>query len=119
MYGVIDACCTLCCLEDEDIAHILIRCPSLSAVRTTYINELKKCFQSLLGPDEWTRRIKDSNKIVKLIMDCRKLVPGVLPNNTEILNIIESKTRLVLQATSEKVILMQCQQRGFQYWYGC
>ena len=95
MDGVTDACCPLCCLEDEDIVHMLIRCPALSAVRTTYINELKQCIQSLLGPGEWTRRIKDSNTLVQLTVDYRKLVPNVLPNNSEILNVIENKTRLL------------------------
>ena len=41
MDGVIDACCSLCCLEDEDTVRMLIRYPALSAVRTTFINELK------------------------------------------------------------------------------
>ena len=95
MDGVIDACCPLCCLENEDIVHMVIRWPALNAVRTTYINELKQCIQSLLGPGEWTRRIKDSNTLVQLIVDCRKLVPNVLPNNSEILNVIENKTRLL------------------------
>ena len=95
MDGVIDACCPLCCLEDEYIVHMLIRCPALSAVRTTYINERKQCIQSLLGPGEWTRRIKDSNTLVQLTVDCRKLIPNVLPNNSEILNVIENKRRLL------------------------
>ena len=95
MDGVIDACCPLCCLEEEDIVHMLIRCPALSAVRTTYMNELKQCIQSSLGPGEWTRRIKDSNTVVQLIVDCHKLVPDVLPDKSEILNIIENKTRLL------------------------
>lgn len=95
MDGVFDACCPLCCLEDEDIVHMLTRCPALSTVRTTYINELKQCIQSTLGSGEWARRIRDSNTLVQLIVDCRKLVPDVLPNNTEMLNVIESKTRLL------------------------
>ena len=33
--------------------------------------------------------------IVQLIVDCRKLVPDVLPDNSETLNIIENKTRLL------------------------
>ena len=74
---------------------MLIRCPALSAVRTTYMNELKQCIQSSLGPGEWTRRIKDSNTVVQLIVDCRKLVPDVLPDKSEILNIIENKSRLL------------------------
>ena len=54
MDGVIDACCPLCCLEEEVIVHMLIRCPALSSMRTTYMNELKQCIQSSLGPGEWT-----------------------------------------------------------------
>ena len=95
MDGVIDACCPLCCLEKEDIVYMLIPCPALSAVRTTYMNELKQFIQSSLGPGEWTRRIKDGNTVVQLIVDFRKLVPDVLPDNSEILNIIENKTRLL------------------------
>ena len=94
MDGVINACCPLCCLEEEDIVHMLNRYPAPSAVRTTYMNELKQCIQSSLGPGEWTRRIKDSNTVVQLIVDCHKLVPDVHPDNSEILNIIENKTRL-------------------------
>ena len=41
MDGVTDACCPLCCQEDEDIVHMLIHCPSLSVVCTAYINDLK------------------------------------------------------------------------------
>ena len=95
MDGVIDGCCPLCCLEDEDMVHMLRCWPALSAVRTTYINELKQCIQSLLGPGKWTRRIKDSNTLVQLIVDCRKLIPNVLPNNSEIPKVIENKTRLL------------------------
>ena len=48
MDGVTDACCPLCCQEDEDIVHMLIHCLSLSVVRTAYINELNRFIQSWL-----------------------------------------------------------------------
>ena len=95
MDGVTDACCPLCYLEDEDIVHMLIRCPALNEVRITCINELKKCIQTWLGTGEWTRRIRNTNTLVQLIVDCRKLVPDVLPDTTEMLNVIESKSRLL------------------------
>ena len=95
MDGVTDACCPLCCLEDEYIVHILILCPALREVHITYINKLKKCIQSWLGTSEWTRRIRNTNTLVQLIVDCGKLVPDILPNKTEILNIIECKSRLL------------------------
>ena len=85
---------------------MLIRCPALSVVRTTYINELKQCIKFLLEPGEWTGHICNLNNLVKLIVDCHKLIPDVLSCNIEMLNIIENKARFVVQATSEKVILV-------------
>ena len=64
MDGVTDACCPLCYLEDEDIVHMLIRCPALNEVRITCINELKKCIQTWLGTGEWTRRIRNTYTFV-------------------------------------------------------
>ena len=49
--------------------------------------------------------IRNTNTLVQLIVDCRKLVPDVLPDTTEMLNVIESKSRLMLQITPEEVIL--------------
>ena len=42
MDGVTDACCPLCYLEDEDIVHMLIRCPSLNEVRITNSRNVSK-----------------------------------------------------------------------------
>ena len=50
MNRVVDASCPSCYLEDEDIVHMLIRCPALSEFRTTYMGELKQCIQASLGP---------------------------------------------------------------------
>ena len=95
MEGTVDACCPLSYIEDEDLVHMLTRCPALNIVRTRYINELKQCINSTLGPGEWARRITDSETLVQLIVDCRKLAPDILPNNTEFLDVIETKTRLL------------------------
>ena len=39
--------------------------------------------------------IRNTSTLIQVIVACRKLVPDVLPNNTEILNIIESKSRIL------------------------
>ena len=88
MDGVTEACCPLCYLEDEDTVHMLICCPALNEARIKYINELKKCIQSWLGTGERTIRIRNTNTLVQLIVDCRKLVPDVLLDNAEMLNVI-------------------------------
>ena len=37
----------------------------------------------------------NTNTFAQWIVDCLKLAPGVLPNNTEILNLSEGKSRLL------------------------
>ena len=59
------------------------------------MGELKQCLQASHGPCAWSNRIKDSKTLVQLIVGCRKLVPDILTDNTELLNIIEIKTRLL------------------------
>ena len=54
------------------------------------INELKKSIQTWQSTGEWTRRIRNTNTLVQLIVDCRKLIPDVLLDTTEMLNVIES-----------------------------
>ena len=39
---VTDATCPLCYLEDEDITHVLKRCPALCEVRNLHLAEIKK-----------------------------------------------------------------------------
>ena len=59
------------------------------------MGELKQCFQASLRPCTWSNRIKDSKTLVQLIVDCRKLVPDILLDNTELLNTIKVKTKLL------------------------
>ena len=42
MDGVTDATCPMCYLEDEDITHVLTRCPALCKVRNLHLAEIKK-----------------------------------------------------------------------------
>lgn len=93
--GVVDASCPLCLIEDEDLVHMLVRCPALSETRNSYLKDIKQCVQDCLGQHAWRDRIQDANTLVQLIVDCQKLVPNIIPDNTELLKTIEVKSRLL------------------------
>ena len=73
--GAVEATCPLCRLEDEDIGHMLLRCPALRCVRKQYLAELRGCLQQHLGIHIWSENFRDRNDILQLILDCTKLVP--------------------------------------------
>ena len=41
--GVVDVCCPLCYLENEDLVHMLTRCPALSKTKIIYLNDIIPC----------------------------------------------------------------------------
>ena len=93
MDGVIGASGPLCCLENVDIVHML-----------TVVMHSVKCVlqcgrtQTVSSSLTWalSNRIKDPKTLVQLIVDCRKLVPDVLPDNTELLNTTEVLNKIVV-----------------------
>lgn len=95
MDGITDATCPLCRLEEEDIVHMLTRCPALAQVRCQYITGLKQCFQDALGPRSWSDNIRDDITLVQLILDCQKLIPTIIPDDSRLVDIIETQTRLL------------------------
>ena len=52
--GAVEATCPLCRLEDEDIGHMLLRCPALRCVRNQYLAELRGRLQQHLGIHIWS-----------------------------------------------------------------
>ena len=79
MEGVVDATCPLCYLEEENIVHIMTRCPALSETRNTYLRNIKQRLQATDSSSAWSERIKDSSTSVQMIVDCQKLVPLTIP----------------------------------------
>ena len=92
--GVTVVTCPLCCLEDENLVHMLTRCPALGSVRQRYLSDIKQCLQQTTGVEVWSKCLPGASKIVQLIIDCQKLVPVVIPDNIVLLREIEEKSRL-------------------------
>ena len=40
--GTVDATCQLCCLEEEDIYHLVTRCPALYDIRVATVEHLRQ-----------------------------------------------------------------------------
>ena len=95
MEGVVDAICPLCCLEDEDLVHMLTRCPALTETRNTYMRNIKQNLEAVVGSTAWSERIRDSSTLVQMIVDCRKLVPVTIPDNERLLCSIEVSSRIL------------------------
>ena len=91
--SVKEAMCPLCCLEDEDLEHMLLRCPTLSSIRSHHLTELKRYLQQKLGLHIWSEHFRDRNVIVQLLIDCRSLVPNIIPDKTDIILAVETHTR--------------------------
>ena len=95
MDGVADATCPLCYLEDEDLVHMLTRCPALSETRNRFVRVIKKKFQAAVGPSAWSERIRDPSTLVQLIVNCQNLVPVTIPDSEELLRSIEVDSRIL------------------------
>ena len=81
-------------VNHPDPEHMLLRCPALSAVRSQYLMELKRCLQHNLGVHIWSENFRDRNVIMQLLIDCRRLVPKIIPDKKDFIQKIESNTRL-------------------------
>ena len=67
--STVDAKCTLCCQEVEDIMHILTRCPVYQEERETCVNQMKMLIDNSSNPTVWNNHITSRAALVKLIMD--------------------------------------------------
>ena len=67
--STVDAKCTLCCQEVEDIMHILTRCPVYQEERETCVNQMKMLIDKSTNPTVWNNHITSRAALVKLIMD--------------------------------------------------
>ncbi|VDI12733.1 Hypothetical predicted protein [Mytilus galloprovincialis] len=91
--GSTDPICPLCKLEEENLLHFLTRCPSLEGVRRTFYAPLKQAVINKIGIDQWKTNFQNRETLSQLIVDCRKLVGSLLPNDNNFLNMVESISR--------------------------
>ncbi len=66
---LIQSTCQMCYIEDEDIHHMLLRCPALATARQEPLERLKRMVFSAVGQAVWERDFRDRDTLVKLIVD--------------------------------------------------
>ena len=115
--SVKEATCPLCCLEDEDLKHMLLRCPALSSVRSHHLTGMaEKIHSAYFGTSWglgraavcdcgtpwtfllpffhiWSEHFRDRKITVQLLVDCSSLIPSIIPDKTDIILAVESYTR--------------------------
>ena len=56
-------------MEDEDIAHMLLYCPSYSDQRRQSYSKIKSLVISEIGESQWKNIFNNQNSVLKLILD--------------------------------------------------
>lgn len=91
----IDPRCPMCRLEDEDLSHMLTRCPALDASRREPIGWIRNCIKRNYGNDVWNT-LANRQLLTSLIIDCGVLrTSGILPPNPDVMRNIETYSRLL------------------------
>ena len=67
--SVISAKCRCCGMEDEDIAHMLLYCPSYSDQRRQSYSKIKSMDILEMGESQWKNIFNNPNSVIKLILD--------------------------------------------------
>jgi hypothetical protein len=81
----VDATCQLCHLEDEDIVHMVTRCPALEKLRRQYIPRIKEEIRKIKGSDFLSTNDGNRQIYTKLILDSSWLQPTT-PDSTTLIN---------------------------------
>ena len=81
--------CRICGLENEDITHMLLQCPSLVAQRRQLYSNVKSLVIEDIGLNQWMKIFNNTENITQLILDCIKFVDIIRETN-------ESYNRIVL-----------------------
>ena len=68
--------CQLCHLEEEDLLHMITRCPIFHSVRKEHIGQMRKVVNEHLGEKFWFSNIKNREDVLRLTMDSSFFITG-------------------------------------------
>ena len=69
----VNSTCPLCLIEDEDVAHMLLRCSELHSVRKEPYRILKDYIVSRTCSEFWRTVFPTKDSLIKLIIDCGQI----------------------------------------------
>ena len=76
--GSVNAVCPHCCLEDEDLLHMLARCPAFYAIRSSTIHILRDIIVRNTNRNTWKTHFNDWSVILQTLI-CAEMVTKTLP----------------------------------------
>lgn len=76
--GSVNAECPHCCLEDEDMLHMLARCPAFYEIRLSTIHTLKDIIVRNTDLDTWKTHFNDWATILQTLI-CAEMITRTLP----------------------------------------
>ena len=89
----LDPTCPLCRLAEENLEHVVTRCPAYNNIRKIYFPKIKSCVTNRICSSNWPKNFNDMAIICQLIVDCQMLALEKLPDDKTFLGEIESLTR--------------------------
>ena len=75
--GSVNAVCPHCCLEDENLLHMLARCPAFYAIRSSTIHTLRDIIVRNTNRDTWKTHFNDWSVILQTLI-CAEMVTKTL-----------------------------------------
>lgn len=75
--GSVNAVCPHCHLEDEDLLHMLARCPAFYSIRSSTVQTLKNIIVQATGHDIWNEYFSDWSVILQTLI-CGEMVSKIL-----------------------------------------
>ena len=106
--GTVDAVCRHCYLEDEDLLHLLARCPAFYNIRVKTVSSLRDIIVSHTNIDIWNQHLCDWTFILKTLV-CAESVVRLLPDLIDARDSIERISRDFFYKTH--VRKLQCEIR--------
>ena len=96
--------CPLCRTEDENLLHILTRCPAYTEERKNYYCSIKETVTGMIGANALQTHFNNIETIGKLTIDCQSLAfcSYILPKDTNFLKELEKATGEYCYAVSRE-----------------
>ena len=83
--GSVELTCQLCWLKEEDIYHLVTRCPAFHDIRVATVQRLKQIMVEQCGCDIWSTYFRDWNIILRVL-----ICPGCYASGTRTISFTHS-----------------------------
>ena len=108
--GAVDPTCQFCRLENEDIYHMVTRCPAYHDIRVTTMHQLRQIvLQKCSMSDEWRSHFCNWDTILKVLM-CPDCITPLVPELSVSIICIEKLARTFFYTLHRKRLRL-CKQR--------